>query len=136
MVDIVQADGDELGNAGDGSAETGIAGYGRQGGGVDRGQFLQRLRRIGGPVEVLHMGRQVAELAGFIDQAGLFRTLGPVTNKLHFWHSLVGFVAWQVYWSSAGRIAMAALCCIAGQGLYSATNLKASPSLLMWPPLK
>jgi hypothetical protein len=30
------------------------------------------------------MGRQIAQLAGFIDQAGLFRTLGPVTNKLHF----------------------------------------------------
>src|SRR4029078_5300133 len=26
---------------------------------------------------------QIAQLAGFIDQAGLFRTFGAVTNKLH-----------------------------------------------------
>ena len=38
------------------------------------------------------MGREVAQLAGFIDQAGLFRTLGPVTNKLHFSALLVGFI--------------------------------------------
>src|SRR5262245_14302491 len=92
MVDIVQADRDELGYAGDGSAETGFAGNGRQRGGVDRPQLLQRLRRISGAVEVLHMGREIAKLAGFIDQAGLFRTLGPVTNKLHFSALLVGFV--------------------------------------------
>jgi hypothetical protein len=30
------------------------------------------------------MTRKIAQLAGFIDQAGLFRTLGAVTNKLHF----------------------------------------------------
>src|SRR5262245_8342056 len=92
MVDIVQADGDELGNTGDGSAETGLAGNGRQRGGVDRRQLLQRLRRIGRTIEVLHMGREIAELAGFIDQAGLFRTLGPVANKLHFSALLVGFL--------------------------------------------
>src|SRR5262245_22479057 len=92
MIDIVQADGDELGNTGDGSAETGLAGDGRQRGRVDRRQLLQRLRRIGGAVEVLHMGREIAELAGFIDKAGLFSTLGPVTNKLHFSALIVGFV--------------------------------------------
>jgi hypothetical protein len=30
------------------------------------------------------MGGKIAQLAGFIDQAGLFRTLRAVTYKLHF----------------------------------------------------
>jgi hypothetical protein len=30
------------------------------------------------------MRRQISQLAGFIDQAGLFRTLFAITNKLHF----------------------------------------------------
>jgi hypothetical protein len=30
------------------------------------------------------MRGQVTQLAGFIDQAGLFLAFGPVTNKLHF----------------------------------------------------
>jgi hypothetical protein len=34
------------------------------------------------------MRRQVAQLAGFVDQAGLFRTLFAVTNKLHSRFSL------------------------------------------------
>src|SRR6185369_15653939 len=52
------------------------------------------------------MGREVAQLAGFIDQAGLFRTLGPVTNKLHFSALPCGFFTYlQAYWNSAGGIA-------------------------------
>jgi hypothetical protein len=34
------------------------------------------------------MRRQVAQLAGFVDQAGLFRTLLAITNKLHSRFSL------------------------------------------------
>jgi hypothetical protein len=30
------------------------------------------------------MGGEVAQLTRFVDQAGLFLALGPVTNKLHF----------------------------------------------------
>jgi hypothetical protein len=41
-------------------------------------------------VEVLNVAREVAQLAGFIDQTGLFRTLFTVTNKLHFDASLDG----------------------------------------------
>ncbi|MGY3107756.1 hypothetical protein [Bradyrhizobium sp. LM6.9] len=34
------------------------------------------------------MRRQVAQLAGFVDQAGLFRTLFAITNKFHSRFSL------------------------------------------------
>src|SRR4029077_14765607 len=52
------------------------------------------------------MGRKIAQLAGFIDQAGLFRTLRAVTYKLHFLHSLGGFLEdfrdLECFWNSAG----------------------------------
>jgi hypothetical protein len=41
-------------------------------------------------------------LAGFIDQARLFRTLGAVTNKLHFLHSLAGFLVDWLTWNAFG----------------------------------
>src|ERR1700688_2371839 len=48
------------------------------------------------------MRRQIAQLAGFVDQAGLFLANGPVTNKLHF-ASLPGMVlvGLDASWNSA-----------------------------------
>jgi hypothetical protein len=37
------------------------------------------------------MRRQVPDLTGFIDQAGLFLAFLPVTNKLHFAFTPCGF---------------------------------------------
>src|SRR6185369_11458191 len=83
VIDIVQADGDELREAGDGGAEPRRARYGGKGSRVERGEFCQRRRRIGLAVEVPDMSRKVAQLAGFINQTGLFVPLGAVPNKLH-----------------------------------------------------
>ena len=44
------------------------------------------------------MAGQVAQLAGFIDQAGLFRTLIAVANKLHS-----SFLPWKG-WFCLGRL--------------------------------
>jgi len=51
---------------------------------IKPGELGQRGGRIGLAVEVFHMRGKIAQLAGFIDQAGLFRTLRAITNKLHF----------------------------------------------------
>ncbi|MGY3121534.1 hypothetical protein ACVWXQ_005471 [Bradyrhizobium sp. S3.14.4] len=83
VVAVVEADGDEFRDAGDGRAEARLAGDGGQGGRVKARQLLQGFRRIGLAGQVLHMRRQVAQLAGFVDQAGLFHTLFAITNKLH-----------------------------------------------------
>src|SRR5712672_1967114 len=65
------------------------------------------------------MGRKVAQLAGFIDQAGLFRTLGPVTNKLHFsslpWgFCLLGSFLGTLHGTVRAEIQLPTACCIAG----------------------
>src|SRR5258708_1490097 len=69
------------------------------------------------------MGRKVAQLAGFIDQAGLFRTLGPVTNKLHFsslpWGfcllgSFLGRFLGTLHGTARREIQLPTACCIAG----------------------
>src|SRR5205085_908236 len=52
--------------------------------GVELGKLLQRSRRVGCAIEIPDLLRQVAQLAGFVDQARLFRALRAVTNKLHF----------------------------------------------------
>ena len=84
MVDIVQPDGDELRDAGDGGAQPRLAADGGKLGGVELGKLLQRSRRVGCAIEIPDLLRQVAQLAGFVDQALLFRALRAVTNKLHF----------------------------------------------------
>ena len=66
------------------------------------------------------MRRKIAQLAGFIDQAGLFRTLFAVTNKLHFFTPLG--VSWDYsaflacfMEQGAGKFnCRLAACCIAG----------------------
>jgi hypothetical protein len=77
MVDIVQADRDEFRDAGDGAPNARLAVDGGKLGGVEAGELGQRGRRIGLAVEVLHMRGQVAQLARFIDQAGLFLAKAP-----------------------------------------------------------
>ena len=84
VVAIVQADRDEFRDAGDRGAEALLAVDGGKLGGIQRGELGQRGRRIGLAVEIPDLCRKIAQLAGFIDQAGLFRALGAVTNKLHF----------------------------------------------------
>ncbi|MHC2783653.1 hypothetical protein ACVMBZ_002867 [Bradyrhizobium liaoningense] len=71
-----------------GAPNRGLPETGGQRGGIERRQLLQGLGRIGFAGEVLHMRRQVAQLTGSVDQAGLFRTLLAVTNKLHSRFSL------------------------------------------------
>ena len=67
-----------------GRAEALFAVDGGKLGGIQRGELGERGRRIGLAVEIPDLRRKIAQLAGFIDQAGLFRALGAVTNKLHF----------------------------------------------------
>src|SRR5262249_17427343 len=83
VVDIVQADRDEFGHAGYRSAEPRLARDGRERGGGERGQLLPGGRRVGLALQGPDLAGQGAQLAGFIDQAGLFRTLIAVANKLH-----------------------------------------------------
>src|SRR5216683_1108697 len=83
MIDIVQADRDEFGDPGHGRSQARLASDGRERVRVEGGELLQRGRRIGVAVEVLDVGRQVAQLAGFVDQTGFFVTDRAVTNKLH-----------------------------------------------------
>src|SRR6185369_160559 len=97
---------DEFGNAGHRRADPGLAADSRKLGGVDDTEFGQRGWRVGLPVEVLHMLRQIAQLTRFVDQTGLFLTNRPVTNKLHFL-SLPGaavFVAWMLHGTARGEI--------------------------------
>src|SRR5712672_2826294 len=92
------------------------------------------------------MGRKVAQLAGFIDQAGLFRPLGPVTNKLHFSSLPWGFcLLGTLHGTARGEIQLPTDLQrrIAGPhhevchpDYPRATNLKASPSRLIRPALK
>src|ERR1700676_1747385 len=104
VIDVVQADGDEFGDPGHGRAEPRGAADGRKLGGVEGGELGQRGRRIGLAIEVLDLPRQVAQLAGFVDQAGLFLANGPVTNKLHF-VSLPGMlVAWMLLGTARAEI--------------------------------
>ena len=70
---------------------------------IEGRELGQRGRRIGVAVEIPDVARKVAQLAGFIDQAGLFGTLGPVTNKLHFYHSLGGFAYLAGFMEQRGR---------------------------------
>src|SRR4029077_5563289 len=64
-------------------------------------EFGKRRRRKGVSDEVLDMPREVAQLAGFVDQAGLFLADFPVTNKLHLL-SLPGFFSLlDASWNSA-----------------------------------
>src|SRR5205823_8844358 len=84
VVAVVQADRNEFRDAGDRRAEALFAVDGGELGGIQRGEFGEPGRRIGLAVEIPYVGRKIAQLAGFIDQAGLFRALGAVTNKLHF----------------------------------------------------
>src|SRR5882757_7286715 len=146
VIDIVQADGDEFRNAGHRRAESRLAVDGGKRGRIERREFCERCRRIGFAVEVLHVGRKVAQLAGFIDQAGLFRTLGPITNKLHFSSLPCGFAYLGRFLEQRGgkfncRLPVGAalqvfILRVGRQVQAKATNLKASPSRLRCPALK
>jgi hypothetical protein len=89
------------------------------------------------------MRRQVAQLAGFVDQARLFRTLLAITNKLHSRFSLEWTDRLNSFMEQGGgkfnRSKRSALQArnsdgASGHGGHpSASNLNASPSRLMYP---
>src|SRR5450631_979439 len=112
VVGVVQTDGDELRDAGDGGAEPRRARYGGKRRRVEGGELRQRRRRVGLAVEVPDMSRKVAQLTGFIDQTGLFVPLGAVPNKLHLM-SLPGawYSSFSASWNSAPGNSTAGLHC-------------------------
>jgi hypothetical protein len=107
VVGIIEADGDEFRHAADRRADPRLAVDGGQLGGIERGEFGERGRRIGLAVKVLHMGGEVAQLTRFVDQAGLFLALGPVTNKLHVSLPFEGRTCLDASWNSGRGNSMA-----------------------------
>ena len=92
MVGMVQADGGELRNAGDRRSRSAVPSTAGSLDGIERSELGSAGRRIGLAVEV-PIAPKIAQLAGFIDQAGLFRALGRRSGQASFCHSL------RVLWS-------------------------------------
>src|SRR5258708_31684537 len=93
------------------------------------------------------MRGKIAQLAGFIDQAGLFLANRAVTNKLHFIAPSGFSCTWDASWNSGRGNSTTEASCIAAtpvpqglpgssQGHPRAMNLKLAPSRLIWPALK
>ena len=83
MVDVVQADGDELADVGHRAAEARRAAHQWQLVGLELAQLGQRGIAERGAVEVLDDRAEVAQPALGIDQAGLFLAGVAIANEFH-----------------------------------------------------
>jgi predicted nucleotidyltransferase len=84
MVDVVQADRDELGDASVRDTEARIAANERQRLGTNLAKLRQALRRNYFLVDVGNHAGKIAQLALRIDDAWLLEPVPAVTTKLHF----------------------------------------------------
>ena len=83
MVDVVQADRDELRRHGDAGTEPRAALDQRQFLRVELAQLGELARREGRRIDVLYLARQIAQLGLSIDQSGLFLAGRAVTYEFH-----------------------------------------------------
>ncbi len=83
VVAVVEADADDLADAGERHAEARIAFHARQRFRRDAAQAVQPLRRECRLVDGLDGRRQVAQLALAVDEAGLFAAIRAIAYELH-----------------------------------------------------
>jgi hypothetical protein len=83
VIDVVEADGDELRRRRDARAQTRLALDRRKAPRVEPGQFLQLRRGKRRSVDVADLFRQVAQLAVGIDQSRFFLARGAIAYEFH-----------------------------------------------------
>ncbi|MNR30352.1 hypothetical protein D3C85_1478010 [compost metagenome] len=88
MVGIVEADANHIRDLAYAGAEPCIGRHGGQARRIEGAQPCKALGRKCGPVNVAHDGRQIAQDALCINEAGFFRATGAESNETHgesFW---------------------------------------------------
>src|SRR5262245_57629344 len=83
VIGVVKADGDDLADAGEGTAQPWSPAHDRQAIDLHRAQALEPRRRDDLGRDVLHHPREVAQYALAVDEAGLLRADAAVTDELH-----------------------------------------------------
>ena len=83
MVGVVEADADELADAGDAGPEPRLTVHQRQAGGIERGQLLQRVWIKEPAGNVVDPARGVANAALAVDQTGLLPAYLSKSQKFH-----------------------------------------------------
>ena len=84
VIGIIEADADEFADAADAGADAGSAGDERERRRIESGDALEGVGREGFACEIGDYGGEVADLVGFVEQAGFFFAGLTVAQEFHF----------------------------------------------------